>query len=105
TLAYQGIARDLGANTVLELHRAFPLCLMPHLTFYLRIGVQTSHGRQKIRNAPKDYFERLGDNFYNKLVEGYDLAATLFSNRVVTIDGEHGFEAVNTEIITHHDAL
>lgn len=105
TLAYQGIARDLGATTVLELHRAFPLCLMPHLTFYLRIGVQTSHGRQKIRNTPKDYFERQGDNFYQKLVEGYDLAASLFPNRVITIDGERGFEAVNTDIIAHLDAL
>tara|TARA_R110000868_G_scaffold242548_1_gene498084 strand:- start:56808 stop:57521 length:714 start_codon:yes stop_codon:yes gene_type:complete len=105
TLAYQGLARDLGAATVLELHRAFPLCLVPHLTFYLRIGVATSHARQKIRNAPKDYFERQGDNFYAKLVEGYDMAAQLFPNRISVIDGERGFEAVNVDIIARLEQL
>lgn len=105
TIAYQGVARDLGANTVLELHRPFPLCLMPHLTFYLRIGVGTSHSRQKLRNSPKDYFERQGDNFYQKLVDGYDLAAKLFPNRISVIDGERGFEAVNQDVIARLEQL
>lgn len=105
TLAYQGIARDLGVATVLELHRAFPLCLVPHLTFYIRINVETSHSRQKIRNAAKDYFERQGDNFYKKLVEGYDMAAKLFPNRISVIDGERGFAAVNQDVMRQLDAL
>ncbi len=105
TLAYQGIARQLGAATVLEIHRAFPLCLVPHLTFYLRIGINTSHGRQKIRNAPKDYFERQGNEFYQRLIEGYDLAAQLFPNRICTIDGERGYEAVNADIMSGLDTL
>lgn len=105
TLAYQGIARDLGVATVLELHRAFPLCLVPHLTFYIRIDVETSHSRQKIRNAAKDYFERQGDNFYKKLVEGYDMAAKLFPNRISVIDGERGFAAVNQDVMRQLDAL
>lgn len=105
TIAYQGLARDLGASTVLELHRAFPLCLVPHLTFYLRIGVTTSHARQKMRNAPKDYFERQGNSFYEKLVEGYDLAAQLFPNRISVIDGERDFDAVNVDILARLDQL
>lgn len=105
TLAYQGVARGLGGATVLEIHRTFPLCLVPHLTFYIRIGVDTSHGRQKIRNAPKDYFERQGNDFYQKLVEGYDLAAQIFPNRITVIDGERGFEAVNQDIINRLDQL
>lgn len=87
TLAYQGIGREIGMQTVLNIHKPFPLHLVPHLTFYLRIDPELSERRQKVRNAPKDYFERKGTDFYKKLVAGYDHAAELFSNRIVTLDG------------------
>ena len=98
SLAYQGIGRGLGIQTILDLHKHFPLNLVPHLTFYLRIDVETSHGRQKIRNAPKDYFEAQGDSFYKKLVEGYDQIAGLFRDRVATVDANRPFEEIQREI-------
>lgn len=88
SMAYQGHSRGLGIANILEIHNTFPLNLVPHLTFYLRINVETSEVRQKIRNAPKDYFESKGVEFYKKLIVGYDTVAELFPNRIMTINAE-----------------
>lgn len=98
TLAYQGMARKLGFETVMQTHNSFPLNLVPHLTFYLRIPSDLSLSRQKMRNAPKDYFEKQGQNFYQDLVAGYDQAAELFSDRIVTLNGNQSVEDVFNDI-------
>ena len=96
SLVYQGHARGLGVAEVLNLHNVFPLNIVPHLTFYLRINAETSEKRQKMRNAPKDYFEVKGMEFYKKLVVGYDLMAHYFPKRILKIDAEK-----NPEEVTH----
>ena len=98
SLVYQGHSRGLGVAEVLEIHNNFPLNLVPHLTFYLRISADTSEKRQKIRNAPKDYFESKGIEFYKKLVVGYDLMAELFPKRILKIDAEGSLESVTFKI-------
>lgn len=105
SLAYQGVGREIGLGAILDLHAHFPLNLVPHLTFYLRIGVETSHGRQKIRNAPKDYFESQGDSFYHKLIEGYDQVQKLFPERIKIVDGARDFEPIQEEIRSCVDKL
>lgn len=87
TIAYQGIARGLGVENILKLHSFFPLSIVPHKTFYLRIDLETSLERQRMRNLPKDYFESRDNSFHSKLIEGYDLCAKMFPDRVCTIDG------------------
>lgn len=98
SLAYQGHSRELGVANVLQMHSIFPLTLVPHRTFYLRIGAKTSNVRQKIRNAPKDYFESKGEDFYQKLVTGYDLAAELFPERIQVINAERDLKQIGTDI-------
>ncbi len=105
TIAYQGKARNLGTQTILELHKHFPLNLVPHLTLYIKISLETSHSRQKLRNIPKDYFESQGDDFYKLLIEGYEEAARLFPDRISTIDGEQSFEAVQEAICERLESL
>jgi dTMP kinase len=105
TLAYQGKARGLGMKYVLDIHNIFPLNLVPHLTLYLKISLQTSMQRQKIRNAPKDYFERQGEDFYQNLIKGYDEAADLFPDRIKTINAEVSFEQVEIDIKSSLDEL
>ncbi|MCR9205128.1 MAG: dTMP kinase [Halobacteriovoraceae bacterium] len=94
TLAYQGKARNLGFEAVLKSHSSFPLTLVPHLTFYLEIPAELSQARQKMRNAPKDYFEKQGDSFYDNLVQGYEEACELFPERIVRINGHQDPETV-----------
>ncbi len=98
SIVYQGHARGLGVAEVLEIHNIFPLNLVPHLTFYLSIGVFTSENRQKIRNAPKDYFEAKGIEFYKKLIVGYDLMHELFPNRILKLNAEGSPDDVTASI-------
>lgn len=105
TIAYQGVARELGVGAVLTNHMTFPLSLSPHLTLYLRIEPELSLERQKMRNAPKDYFEKRGVEFYSKLVAGYDQAAELFPDRIVTIDASPSVDIIFEKLKTHIDKL
>jgi dTMP kinase len=98
TLAYQGKARGLGIETVLELHRHEPLCLVPHRTYFLDISLETSHERQKLRGQEKDYFESEKNEFYQSLVDGYREMAELFPERILKIDASVNPEQVSTLI-------
>ena len=103
TIAYQGVARGLGIEPILSMHQHFPLNLVPHKTFYLRIPLETSCVRQEKRNLPKDYFESKGSNFYEQLIQGYDAAADLFPERIEVIDGhlseDQVFESIKNSLL------
>lgn len=98
SLAYQASAGEIGIESVLTSHQDFPLTTLPHLTFYLKIDAATSRARQEVRGKNKDYFESQGDDFYHKLVEGYDQAAKLFPERFVVIDGTQEQKVVFSHI-------
>lgn len=99
SLAYQGQARGLGADCILDLHKRAPLNTTPHCTFYLKIDSETSLQRQNTRGDEKDYFEKENIDFYNKLISGYDQAAEIFPARIATIDGTLDEDQVSKLII------
>ncbi len=98
TIAYQGIAFGLGVDKVLKIHQFPPLNITPHISFYLRIDLETSMERQEKRGNDKDFFESQKADFYQKLIEGYDLAAKLFPERISIIDGAQSVERIQEEI-------
>ena len=97
SLAYQGFGSNLGHETVTSIHQQYPLTVMPHLTIYLEIDIETSKKRQEIRNQKKDYFESKRDDFYIQLIEGYDHCKKHFPS-FKTIDGRQDILAVQNEI-------
>ncbi|EQC44197.1 dTMP kinase [Bacteriovorax sp. Seq25_V] len=105
TIAYQGVARGLGIESVLKMHTIFPLNLVPHKTFYIRIDLETSLERQRMRNLPKDYFESRDDSFHSKLIEGYDACAELFTDRIKVIDGSKSADEVYLKLKSEIDEL
>lgn len=100
SLAYQGYARGLGADTVLALHQNGILTNVPHLTFYLKIDYQTSVDRQRARGNEKDYFEKEQKEFYEKLIKGYDKAANIFPDRIKIVDATCDINKVTSQIKT-----
>ena len=60
SIAYQGFARRLGAEKVIDIHKDYPLNTLPSVTFYLKISLETSMDRQHSRGQEKDYFEKIG---------------------------------------------
>lgn len=102
TLAYQGIGRGLGFETVLSLHKDEPLNLLPHRTYFLDINLETSLKRQEIRGQLKDYFEAEKHEFHQKLIEGYQKVSTIFPERILTIDAsqnvDHVFSCIKKDL-------
>jgi len=105
TLAYQGKARHLGLETVLALHQHYPLCMVPHRTYFLDIDLKTSYERQEKRGQSKDYFESEAAEFHQKLIEGYREVATLFQDRIHKIDAQKSELEVSQEILKDLEGL
>lgn len=98
SIAYQGHARKLGHETIIDIHRNGILTNMPHVTFYLKIDYATSQARQLHRGNNKDYFEKENKTFYENLIAGYDKAAEIFKNRILIIDANKEIDQVKNQI-------
>lgn len=99
SFCYQGYARELGVDTIEEIHAHYPLTIRPDKTFYLRINYETSQKRQSTRGDTKDYFEKEHEDFYNLLAHGFDELALRFKDRIVTIDASEKVSAITKSII------
>lgn len=105
SLAYQGIARGLGIQTILDIHAHSPLNILPNRTFYLKIDLETSQKRQAARGDAKDYFEKENHGFYQKLIQGFNEASALFVKRIKVIDGQKSLTEVQTAISKSIDEI
>lgn len=98
SFAYQGVARGLGIDEILRIHHTYPLCLFPHVTFYLAISPEDSLKRQEARGQEKDYFESEKFQFTQKLFEGFEKCSEIFNHRIVKIDGNQTRDDVSEQI-------
>ena len=91
SLAYQGIARGLGVEPVLQLNLAVVDGLLPDRTFVLLVDPEEAEGRSS--HAP-DRIEREGGEFYAELDRAYRRLPELFPERIVALDGSASPEEV-----------
>jgi dTMP kinase len=95
SLAYQGIARGLGVDRVLELNLLATSGLLPDRTFFLAISPEETTGR---KDAEPDRIEREGDEFAAIVDQGYRELAAIFAKRVVTIDATMPASDISREV-------
>jgi dTMP kinase len=84
SLAYQGIARGLGIERVLELNLNAIRGLLPDRTFLLL--VDPGQAAERTGN-PRDRIEREGDAFREEVDRAYRELARIFPQRIETLDG------------------
>ncbi len=82
SLAYQGCARGLGVDEVLEVNRVATRGLLPDRTVLLVLGTAEAAGR---RGEP-DRIEAEGDTFHRRVADGFDAAARRFPERIAVVD-------------------
>ena len=99
SLAYQGFARSLGTEKIINIHNTYPLNVIPNITFYLDITVKTSTKRQENRNQKKDYFEKEKLKFFEKLIDGYNASENLIPNKFKKINGELDKSEIHKRIV------
>jgi dTMP kinase len=83
SLAYQGMARDLGVDRILELNLQATRGLLPDRTFLVLVDPEVA----RRRGSPTDRIEREGGDFARAVDEAYRALAAMFPNRIVTVDG------------------
>jgi dTMP kinase len=84
SLAYQGLARGLGVERVLELNLLATGGLLPDRTFLLLVPLDEAANR---RDVEPDRIEREGSEFASQVDSAYRELAQIFAQRIVTIDG------------------
>jgi dTMP kinase len=91
SLAYQGIARGLGLDAVLELNLAAVQGVLPDRTFLLLVDPTVASGRTGRR---PDRIEREDDEFRARVDAAYRELAERFPERIVPIEAGGSTEEV-----------
>ena len=107
--AYQGAGRQLGADTVLTLHRLLCLDLQPDLTILLDNDVADSVARARRRNlaagsadgtkVDENRFEQENRAFFERVHQQFVAIAQREPQRVVTIDARRSKDAVHQDVL------
>ena len=84
SIAYQGIARNLGTDRVLDLNRAAVDGVLPERTFVLLVEPRDVAGRME---GEQDRIEREDSDFRERVAAAYRQLVMLFPDRIVPIDG------------------
>lgn len=96
TVAYQGVARDLGVDRVEDLTTLVVGSCMPDLTLLLRVDPERAFYRQ---TEIDDRFEAEGVEFQRRVAAAYDEIAARHPERIVVIDGEQGPDLVHERVM------
>jgi dTMP kinase len=106
TLVYQGTGRGLGQEVVLDLDRIACRGLVPDLTIYLEIDLETALARARARNrelldTPQGIETRMDDQaaeFHQKVREAYAALAIRHSGRIRVIDAARPVDDIARDV-------
>jgi dTMP kinase len=98
SVVYQGIARGLGADRVLELNLDVTGGLLPDRTFVLNVDPETARARH---SAGLDRIEREDQDFRRLVADGYRRLTDLFPERVIALDGTLPPQEIATHVRDH----
>jgi dTMP kinase len=96
SLAYQGIARGLGLERVLELNLHAIGAVLPDRTYLLLIDPEESARRLR---EPSDRIEREDEEFRARVDQAYRELAAAFPQRITAIDGTRPADEIAGEIL------
>ncbi|QSZ27418.1 dTMP kinase [Aceticella autotrophica] len=98
SLVYQGYARGLGMEKVMEINRIATYGIKPDLTIFFDITPENALTRRKTRKQ-NDRFEEENMEFYEKVYEGYHKLINLEPERFVVINAMEDITMVQKSII------
>jgi dTMP kinase len=99
SLAYQGIARGLGPQTLMEINLTATRGLLPDLTFVFHLDVNQSRERLAARATNEDRIENEPRAFHRSVEEGYSQLEGMYPQRIVGIDAAGSVEDIHLAIV------
>ena len=100
SLAYQGVAREIGIEEILNINMFATENTFPDLTIYFDISPEV--GLERIKRNSKREVNRLDlekINFHKKVRAGFHEVAERYPNRFVIVNADRGIEEI------YHDVL
>jgi dTMP kinase len=95
SIAYQGVARGLGLERILDLNLAAIGGLVPDRTFLLELDPRDVASRIQRHH---DRLEREGDDFRERAAAGYRELAQRFPERIVVLDAARPADELAEEV-------
>jgi len=95
SLAYQGLARGLGIERVLELNLLVTSGILPDRTFLVLVPPPEAAAR---RGDEPDRIEREGAGFAEEVDRAYRELARVFAQRVQVVDGTRNAEDIARDV-------
>ncbi len=95
TTAYQGFGRGLDLKIIQLINKFATYNIIPDITFYLRIPYKESLERRK---STSDRMERAVDDFFHRLIDGFDKIAADNPERFAIVDATKSINNVFEEI-------
>lgn len=99
SLAYQGVARDLGIEEVYSLNLFAIETYIPDLTLFIDISPETGLKRVKKNQRAMDRLDLETLDFHQKVYEGYQTLMELEPERIKRIDGNTTIEGISKKAI------
>lgn len=100
SLVYQGLARGLGLERILDLNLWATGGLMPDLTFIIHLSVEASRQRLASRQDAEDRIESEALAFHRQVEAGYRELEALYPGRIVALDGHDGIDELKARILS-----
>ena len=98
TIVYQGIARGLGAEKIMELSLWATDGIVPDLTFLLSLDVDGGEKRLSGSLEKRDRIESEEDKFKQSIYEGYLELSRKYSDRIIPVDGKQDIKKIFAQI-------
>ena len=99
SLAYQGYARGIGADAVMEINRFAIGDVMPQKTIFLDLPSEAGLARIRQNHRATDRMDQESAAFHQAVYEGYQKVLETYRERMTVIDANRPVEEVITEAI------
>lgn len=99
-VAYQGYGRGLDVDFITRTN-TWAMCeTLPDLTFYLRVPYSVALERRSLRAEVKSTMEREEEDFWHRVIAGYDMLAQQAS-RIAQLDATQSRDTVFDHALQH----
>lgn len=104
SLAYQGYARNLGIDEVLNINM-YATKHMPDLTFFIDLSPEIGLARISACNREVDRLDLESLAFHERVYEGYKVLVKRYPERIISIDGNQPIQKVIADVNAHLNAF
>lgn len=102
--AYQGFGREADLKVITDVNRAALNGIMPDITFLFDISPEIALCR-RLASTAADRIEKEKMEFHKKVYSGYRKLASLYPDRIKSIDSNRNIEEISEEVKIYLDEL